>query len=96
MSQYKTKNVNGVEVPLTPQEIAELEARDAEWRAEESDRLWERIRTDRDDRLARCDFRVLPDYPGTDREDWEVYRQALRDITEQTDPKNIVWPEEPK
>jgi len=29
MSQYKTKMVNGVRVDLTPEEIAELEARDA-------------------------------------------------------------------
>ncbi len=29
MSQYTHKVVNGVTVPLTPEEIAELEARDA-------------------------------------------------------------------
>lgn len=28
---YTTKNVNGVDVPLTPEEIAELVARDAVW-----------------------------------------------------------------
>jgi hypothetical protein len=30
---YTTKNVNGVDVPLTPEEIAELEARDATFNA---------------------------------------------------------------
>lgn len=29
MSKYTHKMVNGVDVPLTPEEIAELEARDA-------------------------------------------------------------------
>lgn len=28
--------------------------------------------------------------------EWLTYRQALRDITEQEDPLNIVWPEAPQ
>lgn len=29
-------------------------------------------------------------------EEWQSYRQALRDITEQPDPRNIVWPVTPQ
>jgi hypothetical protein len=29
-------------------------------------------------------------------ESWLIYRQALRDITEQTDPFNIVWAIKPE
>jgi len=41
------------------------------------------IRGHRDSLLAACDYRMMPDYPGTeqDKEAWAAYRQALRDIT---------------
>lgn len=55
---------------------------------------WNLIRSDRTKRLAACDWTQLPDAP-VDADAWTSYRQALRDITEQTDPFNIVWPETP-
>lgn len=55
---------------------------------------WGRVRRQRDQMLASTDWRVLPDVPG-DQTDWREYRQALRDITEQSDPFNIVWPRDP-
>lgn len=45
-------------------------------------------------KLAACDWTQLPDAP-IDRQVWADYRQALRDITLQTDPFAIVWPQEP-
>ena len=27
--------------------------------------------------------------------EWSVYRQELRDVTSQSDPKNIIWPSKP-
>jgi len=30
--------------------------------------------------LKDCDFRVLPDYPDTNKEAWIIYRQELRDF----------------
>ena len=58
---------------------------------------WEMVRKDRDRRLAASDWRVtkaaetgIP-IPS----EWATYRQALRDITTQADPFNIVWPTQP-
>ena len=61
------------------------------------ERMWERIRALRNNRLKRCDWTQLTDSPlsSTDKAAWVVYRQALRDITKQPDPTTIVWPEEP-
>ncbi len=55
---------------------------------------WESVRTDRNQRLADCDWTQLPDAP-VDAAAWAEYRQALRDITMQPDPFNIVWPTTP-
>lgn len=58
---------------------------------------WAEVRQERAARLATSDWAVLPDVPMTveRRQQWEAYRQALRDITTQTDPFNIVWPAPP-
>ena len=56
---------------------------------------WPLIRAERDRRLLVCDWTQLPDVPIATKEAWAVYRQALRDVTLQPDPFNIVWPETP-
>lgn len=66
-----------------------------------ADRLneqWANVRSDRNRRLSACDWTQLPDAPLTNVQmaAWAVYRQALRDITTQSDPFNIVWPQEPE
>jgi hypothetical protein len=58
------------------------------------ERKAKRIRMERDKRLSSCDWTVLPDV--TTDSVWLDYRQALRDITEQSGfPDTVVWPEEP-
>lgn len=56
-----------------------------------------RVRDKRAGLLAKSDWSVLPDVVMTDedRQQWRAYRQALRDITKQPDPFNIVWPTPP-
>lgn len=58
---------------------------------------WARVRELRQHRLANTDWTMLPDVPMTveRRQQWQAYRQALRDITDQPDPFNIVWPTPP-
>jgi len=58
---------------------------------------WELMRAERNSKLAATDWTQLADTPLTDaqRQEWVVYRQALRDVTQQTDPFHLVWPEEP-
>lgn len=55
---------------------------------------WAVVRTARNSKLAACDWTQLPDAP-VDAAVWATYRQALRDVTTQNDPFNIVWPTPP-
>jgi len=47
--------------------------------------------------LAGCDWTQAQDSPLTAAKisEWATYRQALRDVTTQSDLANIVWPVEP-
>lgn len=58
---------------------------------------WSVVRADRNQRLASCDWTQLPDSPLSNEEkaQWATYRQALRDVTQQSDPFAIVWPTAP-
>ena len=50
-------------------------------------------RAQRDSLLASTDWTQLPDVPQATREAYAVYRQALRDVTEQEGfPTDINWP----
>ena len=71
----------------TPQEIQqELESQ------------WAFIRYRRNEFLLECDWTQLQDSPLSEQkqQEWQTYRQSLRDITEQPDPFNIVWPTKPE
>ena len=70
--------------------------------SDETDRLWYEIRAQRDHLLALLDWRFLR-YDSQTRlgvtpidniEALDTYAQALRDITLQSDPRNIIWPSE--
>jgi Phage tail assembly chaperone protein len=50
----------------------------------------------RNKKLAETDWTQMPDIPSDMREAWAAYRQALRDVPEQTDPFEIEWPAPPK
>lgn len=57
------------------------------------------VRCTRDDKLSETDYLVDSDYPISEENlaEVKVYRQALRDITEQEGfPKKVVWPDVPK
>lgn len=58
---------------------------------------WIVIRVERTQMLTQSDFTQVADSPMTaeKRAEWAAYRQALRDLTTQTDPFNIVWPMSP-
>ena len=42
--------------------------------------LLDEMREERNKLLKDCDFRVLSDYPNTNKEAWLLYRQSLRDF----------------
>lgn len=53
-------------------------------------------RMQRNELLMQSDWTQLPDVPSETRGKWIIYRQKLRDITEQEDyPLNIEWPIQP-
>ena len=58
---------------------------------------WNQIRVQRDDIISKTDWTQLSDSPLTaeQKASWASYRQALRDITTQSDPFNITWPTNP-
>lgn len=77
--------------PATDAEIAQ-ESADAQMRI---DNAWTNLRTERNARLAACDWTVATDSP-VDVTAWSVYRQALRDLpANTTDPTAPVWPTPP-
>lgn len=55
---------------------------------------WITIRKKRLKLLEETDYMGNNDYPITN--EWRDYRQSLRDITEQGNPFNIVWPNKPE
>ena len=59
---------------------------------EELNVKWEELkkkhmREERNQLLKDCDFKVLVDYPNTNKEAWVLYRQQLRDFP-------AIWVEE--
>ena len=56
---------------------------------------WELIRIERNQLLAECDWTQLSDVSQTIKDLWTIYRQQLRDITNQQNPFNIEWPVKP-
>ena len=70
-------------IPASAEEIAER----LKWKFDE-------VRQQRNQLLTDCDWTQLPDAP-VDAAIWATYRQALRDITQQSDPFNLTWPQKP-
>ena len=57
------------------------------------------IRAQRNSLLTLCDWTQLPDAPLTaeQKQEWAEYRQALRDVPEQTGfPDAVIWPSTPE
>lgn len=54
------------------------------------------VRTERNARLQESDWTQVSD-SQVDKQAWATYRQALRDITQQTDfPESVIWPTQPE
>lgn len=58
---------------------------------------WGLVRSERNKKMADSDWSMLPDVSMSPerKQAWVEYRQQLRDITNQPDPTNIVWPKAP-
>ncbi len=96
MTQHTHKLVNGVRIDLTPEEIAEIEAEQANWLAVADARKAEFVRTERNAKLAATDWTQAADVPQSVKDSYAPYRQALRDVPSQAGfPWTITWPDKP-
>ena len=82
--------------PPAPSLYHRLEPGSGTWRLDET-AAWSAVRAKRDRLLTATDWRVVraQESGAPVPLEWQAYRQALRDITEQTDPFNINWPVRP-
>jgi hypothetical protein len=99
MAEHKL--VDGVQIELTAQEIAQRQAEATAWANGAFDRAIAGLRQRRNALLASCDWTVLSDSPlsETEKTAWLEYRQDLRDITEglntEAKVKAVIFPDKP-
>jgi hypothetical protein len=99
MAEHKL--VDGVQIELTSQEIAQRQAEETAWANGAFDRAIAGLRQKRNSLIASSDWTVLSDSPlsETEKTAWLEYRQDLRDITEGLDTvakvNAVVFPVKP-
>ena len=90
-------NINGTRVQFTAEEETAKDAEEKAWADKAPARRMRTLREQRDALLAETDYMALGDVTMSDA--WKTYRQALRDITDQTPSddvlSNITWPTKP-
>ena len=74
------KLIDGVQVPLTAEEIAQRQADELAWNAGAFDRAIADLRAKRNRLLSATDYLALSD--NTLSSDMSAYRQSLRDLTD--------------
>jgi len=57
---------------------------------------WNVVRSKRDILLTESDWTQGADVPDAIKLAWQSYRQGLRDMTDQSDPLNVTWPDKPE
>jgi len=74
------KLVDGIQIPLSAEEIAQRQADETAWNNGAFDRSLASLRAKRNSLLAQTDYLALSD--NTLSEPMKAYRQQLRDLTE--------------
>ena len=78
MAEHKL--VDGIQIPLSAEEIAQRQAEEAAWNAGAFDRSLASLRAKRNSLLSQTDYLALSD--NTLSAAMSSYRQSLRDLTE--------------
>ena len=90
-------NREGKLIQFTDAEEAARDAQEKAWADGAAARAWEALRKERDNRIAKSDWRANSDVEMSDA--WKTYRQALRDLpstlNDTTVQETITWPTEP-
>ena len=90
-------NINGVRVQFTAEEEAARDNEEAAYAAGELNRSLDRLRVQRNQKLAETDYLALSD--NTLADNMKTYRQQLRDLTSGLDTvdkvNNVTWPTKP-
>lgn len=62
------------------------------------DEIWDRVRKERNRRLAESDWTMAADAPeDLNFREWEMYRQRLRDLPSFYEtPQDVIWPQSPE
>ena len=99
MAEHKL--VDGVQIELTAQEIAQRQAEATAWANGAFDRAIAGLRQKRNSLIASSDWTVLSDSPLSAelKTAWLEYRQDLRDITEGVNTvakvNAVIFPDKP-
>ena len=90
-------NFEGKLVQFTDAEETAQDAKEKAWADVAAARAWQALRRERDNKIAKSDWRANSDVTMSDA--WKTYRQALRDLpstlNDTTVQETITWPEEP-
>ena len=90
-------NINGVRVQFTAEEETARDNEEAAYAAGELNRSLDRLRVQRNQKLAETDYLALSD--NTLADNMKTYRQQLRDLTRGLDTvdkvNNVTWPTKP-
>jgi hypothetical protein len=71
----------------------------AEWLENKNNEAWKKIRKERNQLLKDSDYIMVSDAPITTekKEEWETYRQSLRDIPQTfSNPDDVTYPDKPE
>jgi len=71
----------------------------AEWLENKNNEAWRKIRKERNKLLKDSDYIMVSDAPITaeKKEEWETYRQSLRDIPQTfSNPDDVTYPDKPE
>jgi hypothetical protein len=71
----------------------------AEWLENKTNEAWRKIRKQRNQLLKDSDYIMVSDAPITaeKKEEWETYRQSLRDIPQTfSNPDDVTYPDKPE
>jgi len=97
MAEHKL--VDGIQIPLSAEEIAQRKTEEDAWKAGAFDRAIAGLRQKRNALIASSDWTVLSDSPLSNKTAWLEYRQDLRDITEGVNTvakvNAVVFPDKP-